>query len=234
MSETASYPPCPDEILALLSAYMDGETTPPETAEIEAHLQTCPACQAELDSLLATAGALSALAKSDPAAPPPDFVQAVQSTIRHRSRDRFFGVDSTSAITGTPAPAGSGGGLRATYNAVAVAMLLILAAAAVSLLPPARVSAPKLTGIGGPISDARAFRVVIGGVTEAEIRRQAERVGATDIQAMTGGRGLDIRMPRGDAEALLNALRALGPTEKVQRLVAPAADARGDRVEVWF
>ena len=108
--------PCPEEILALLSAYLDGETTPPETERVEEHLASCPSCQDELDSLSATAGALFSLAKSDPAAAPPDFLATVQKTIRHRSRDRFFSGDaSASAFTRpmTPPAQGSSGGLRA-------------------------------------------------------------------------------------------------------------------------
>ena len=236
--------PCPEEILALLSAYLDGETTPPETARVEEHLQSCPSCQDELEALSATAGALASLARSDPAAAPPDFVDAVQTTIRHRSRDRFFSGDagaSAGARSTTPPVQGSSGGLRATYNAIAVAMLIVLAAAAVSLLPPGRIPSPRISGgaaphaqaPGLPTTPARAFVVIAAGLTEAQIRPAAVRIGATDIQSTAGGRALDIRMPRGDADKLLTALRTLGPVE-IQRLPAPPADARGDRVEVRF
>ena len=238
MTGAAEPTECPEEILALLSAYLDGETTPPETTRVEEHLRACQGCRDELDSLGATAGALVSLAKSDPAAAPPDFLAAVQKTIRHRSRDRFFSGDGSASASSRIAssPAGDGAlGIRASYNAIPVAMLVILAAAAVSLLPPARVAAPRISGggVGLPATDARAFRVTAAGLTEAQIRSAATRVGATDIQSMAGGRGLDIRMPRGDAESLLNALRALGPFEK-ERLPAPSTDARGDQVEVRF
>jgi anti-sigma factor RsiW len=240
MSPTTEGLPCPEEILALLSAYLDGETTPPETARVEEHLQDCPSCQDELAFLSETAGALAGLAKSDPAAAPPDFVASVQGAIRHRSRDRFYSGDlgaAAGARSTTPTSQGSSGGLRATYNAIAVSMLLILAAAAVSLLPPARVPSPRISlapsAVGLPANAPRSFRVAAAGLTEEQIRPAAVRVGATDIQRTAGGRALDIRMPRGDADKLLNVLRALGPVE-IERLAAPAADARGDRVQVRF
>jgi hypothetical protein len=40
-------------ICDLLSAYLDGEVTPEEKANIEAHLPSCPRCRAELESLSA-------------------------------------------------------------------------------------------------------------------------------------------------------------------------------------
>lgn len=241
MSATTQATPCPEEIVALLSAYLDGETTPPETALVEAHVSSCDDCQQELDALAETAGALARLARSDPAAAPPDFVAAVQGAIRHRSRDRYYSGDASASAgaRSTPPAQGSAGGLRATYNTIAVAMLVILAAAAVSLLPPARIPAPRLAGgpstlhSGLPSTSARAFRVPAGGLTEEQIRAAATRVGATDIQSTAGGRALDIRMPRGDADKLLDALRALGPVE-IERLPAPPRDARGDRIQVTF
>jgi anti-sigma factor (TIGR02949 family) len=41
------------KICDLLTAYLDGEVTPEEKANIEAHLAGCPRCQSELGSLSA-------------------------------------------------------------------------------------------------------------------------------------------------------------------------------------
>lgn len=45
----------------LLSAYLDGQTSPAERATIDAHLQQCGACQAELESLRRTVSLLKAM-----------------------------------------------------------------------------------------------------------------------------------------------------------------------------
>jgi hypothetical protein len=45
----------------LLSAYLDGQTSPAERATIDAHLQQCGACQAELESLRRTISLLQAM-----------------------------------------------------------------------------------------------------------------------------------------------------------------------------
>ncbi len=52
------------EICELLTAYLDGEVTPEEKANIEAHLPGCPQCRAELEELSATQVSLRGVLKS--------------------------------------------------------------------------------------------------------------------------------------------------------------------------
>ncbi len=47
-----------EEICELLTAYLDGEVTPEEKMNIEAHLPGCPQCRAELEALSATQSSL--------------------------------------------------------------------------------------------------------------------------------------------------------------------------------
>jgi anti-sigma factor RsiW len=60
----------PDQISPKLGAYLDGELDQRSQSEVETHLETCPACQAELEELRQ----LSQLLR---AAPQPDFTPAL-------------------------------------------------------------------------------------------------------------------------------------------------------------
>ncbi len=222
---TAFDPPCPSPVAALLSAYLDGETPPAESAAVGAHLEDCALCRGELESLRATATTLRSWARVDPVVAPPDFVGAVQSTIRQRSRGRFFRGDddgrSGSVTSGGP-----------TYNAVAMAMLVILASAATALLPSPRVAPPRLAEAPSASRPRRAFRVVVS-ASEQALRAAALNAGITDIRPAAAGRGLDVEAPREAVDRLLRALGGLGPAE-VERLPAPKGAAEGDRVELRF
>jgi hypothetical protein len=61
-----------------LSAYLDGELTPPQRAEIEAHLASCPRCQEELAELKTLVAGVAALPKLEPA---PQFLAEVRRKI---------------------------------------------------------------------------------------------------------------------------------------------------------
>jgi hypothetical protein len=61
-----------------LSAYLDGELTPPQRAEVEAHLASCPRCQEELAELKTLAAGVAALPKLEPA---PQFLAEVRRKI---------------------------------------------------------------------------------------------------------------------------------------------------------
>jgi predicted anti-sigma-YlaC factor YlaD len=60
----------PDRMQAKLGAYLDGELDPRGQIEVQAHLETCPACRAELEELRQ----LSTLLR---AAPLPEFTPAL-------------------------------------------------------------------------------------------------------------------------------------------------------------
>ena len=71
-------PSCRDVVDAF-SRRLEGEIDPNLCAELESHLQTCPACQARCDSLKATL----TLCRSAGAAPvPPDVVSSVREALR--------------------------------------------------------------------------------------------------------------------------------------------------------
>lgn len=73
-----------DEAVALLDDYADGLLTPERTAELEAHLETCPNCRAELESLQALLVDAKALPRS--ITPPPGTWAAIQQGIENRTR----------------------------------------------------------------------------------------------------------------------------------------------------
>lgn len=75
----------------LFSQYLDGELPPEQQSELEAHLDQCETCQAELNALEKTLSSLAGLA---PVPPPKDFDRKVQQRIRRRSRGRFFKPDN--------------------------------------------------------------------------------------------------------------------------------------------
>ncbi len=49
----------PDHKFELLNAYLDGELNPQQRRKLEAHLESCPECQAELDALETLSGTLA-------------------------------------------------------------------------------------------------------------------------------------------------------------------------------
>jgi anti-sigma factor ChrR (cupin superfamily) len=61
-----------------LSAYLDGELTPSQRTEVEAHLASCPRCQEELAELKTLAAGMAALPKLEPA---PQFLAEVRHKI---------------------------------------------------------------------------------------------------------------------------------------------------------
>lgn len=61
-----------------LSAYLDGELTPPQRAEVEAHLASCPRCREEVAELKTLAAGVAALPKLEPA---PQFLAEVRRKI---------------------------------------------------------------------------------------------------------------------------------------------------------
>ena len=71
-----------EETSGLLSAYLDGEMPPHESTALERHVAECEQCASELEALRDTVHALACLGR---AKAPDDFVEQVQSTIRHRS-----------------------------------------------------------------------------------------------------------------------------------------------------
>jgi len=222
---TRSDPPCSEPVSTLLSAYLDGEMASEDAAILEDHLDGCARCREEFESLRATAATLRSWARVDPVVAPPDFVGAVQSTIRQRSRGRFFrGFDP-----GRPGSV-TGGGTH--YNAVAMTMLVILASTAAIFLPSPRVGPPRIAQGPSAVRRGRAFRVVVS-ASEPALRRMALKAGITDIQGAADGRGLDLKAAPESVDRLLRALRGLGPVE-VQRLPPGQAHTEGDRVELRF
>src|SRR6266481_5237218 len=66
------------DIQAELSAYVDGELSPPQRAVVEAHLASCPHCQQELAELKTLVLGVAALPKLEPA---PRFLADVRRKI---------------------------------------------------------------------------------------------------------------------------------------------------------
>jgi len=208
-----------EETQILLSAYLDGETSPEETTVVERHVAECEACQAELEALRETVGVLSRLDALDA---PADFVDQVQGTIRRRSSGRYY----------PEAP--ERGGTRPPYDVVAVAMLAVLASVAVALLPAPPPAIPRIAGLpGAQQADARpeqaAYRVVAAGIDPAVVRKLAHEGGATAVREVGDGR-LEIDLPKGTAQRLVDRLNEVSPLE-VERARPPE---RGDRVVVRY
>jgi anti-sigma factor RsiW len=67
-----------DVIQPELSAYVDGELTPPQRKLVEAHLASCPRCQQALAELKTVAAGMAALPKLQPA---PQFLAQVRGKI---------------------------------------------------------------------------------------------------------------------------------------------------------
>lgn len=68
-----------EDYTALLDLYVDGELSPEEMAEIQAHLDSCPGCQAYVDDALAIRAAFP---DTEDAEVPAGFAEGVMSAIR--------------------------------------------------------------------------------------------------------------------------------------------------------
>ncbi len=66
----------------LLSAYVDGELSPPERGMVEAHLAACEECSAEIEEFAALDGALRALPLGEPDGYFDTFTQRVRERVR--------------------------------------------------------------------------------------------------------------------------------------------------------
>jgi len=207
-----------EETEILLSAYLDGETSPEETAAVERHLEDCEECRQELESLRAT---VDALAELPPELAPPGFLDDVQATIRRRSAGRFFTEEAERS-----AP------LR--YDVVAVTMLLVLASVATALLPSAPAPVPRISSGADEDAGAReraAFRVLAAGLDPGVVRRLATESGATAVRE-PAERRLEIDLPAGAGQRLVDRLNEASPLE-VERFAPPPAGP-GDRVVVRY
>jgi hypothetical protein len=90
-----------NQICDLLAAYLDGEVTPEEKANIEVHLRGCPRCRAELESLSAMQDNLRGAfrAAAGEAAPAPYVWSKVQYRLqREKGRRGFWPIFRTGLI----------------------------------------------------------------------------------------------------------------------------------------
>lgn len=71
-----------DDYAALLDLYVDGELSPAELADVQAHLDACPGCRAYVDDALAIRAALSDLDETEI---PAGFAEGVMAAIRAQS-----------------------------------------------------------------------------------------------------------------------------------------------------
>jgi anti-sigma factor RsiW len=206
------------DVQLLLSAYLDGEIEPAEAAGVEAHVATCDACRAEVESLRETMDALASLASIEA---PDGFVQQVQSTIRRRSRERFYGQR-------TPRDSG----FRVPYDVVAVSMLVVLASIAVTMIPSVKAPPPPrlaTIGVDASVAEPAGYRVRAKGADPATVRRLAREAGATAVHAYQGT-GFAIDLPPGAATRFVDRLNFVSPID-VERF--PPGGTH-DRVEISF
>ena len=108
-----------EEAVALLDDYADGLLTPEQAAQIEAHLETCPNCRAELQSLRELLADAKALPKS--ITPPASAWSGIQQRIAGSARP---GVASLSTRRSR---------FRIPLLAAAAIALMVLSSAATSL-----------------------------------------------------------------------------------------------------
>jgi predicted anti-sigma-YlaC factor YlaD len=74
------------KVILRLSAYQDGELSVLQSRELERHLESCAACQAELGALNELAGNLCRLT---PPAPVPDFSSRIMAALRTRPEIKY-------------------------------------------------------------------------------------------------------------------------------------------------
>jgi anti-sigma factor RsiW len=72
--------PC-QRVVELLNDYLEGALTPVERVEVDAHLATCPPCQAYLDQLRATVRVSGTICRGDV---PEPLMAALLDAYRHR------------------------------------------------------------------------------------------------------------------------------------------------------
>lgn len=174
-----------ERVIPLLGPYLDGELSPEETALVEAEVEECTACQAELEGLVAMAEAFRA-----------PVLAAAQAASFEGMWDRIesqLGQKPVQQIAPTPTPAidpaafsgarraaepqpGLWQRLVAAWNDVfgaqplvpaALAAALVVAVAVAVLLPDGRDKAPVERG-GAEISAASPGKAPVGPVEPVE------------------------------------------------------------------
>jgi hypothetical protein len=93
------------EICELLTAYLDGEVTPEEKANIDAHLAGCPQCRAEMEGLSETRDNLrSALTSmAEEAAPSPQAWEKIRNRLETKESRKGFWSNFTLGRVATAA-----------------------------------------------------------------------------------------------------------------------------------
>jgi len=93
------------EIYELLTAYLDGEVTPEEKANIDAHLAGCPQCRDEMEGLSETRDNLrSALASmAEEAAPSPQAWEKIRNRLETKESRKGFWLNFTLGRVATAA-----------------------------------------------------------------------------------------------------------------------------------
>jgi len=108
-----------DEAVALLDDYADGLLTPEQAADLESHLETCPTCRAELQSLRELLADAQALPRS--ITPPASTWSGIQSRIEGSPRPGVVPLSSRRSR------------LRIPLLAAAAVALMVLSSAVTSL-----------------------------------------------------------------------------------------------------
>ena len=207
-----------------LVAYLDGEPTAEQRAEIEAHIQLCPQCAAELQRLRAVRADLSLAVPAglEQVQLSPDAAERIRARLRREGQRR------SRARPRPVRPRPRFGSLQAALSAV---MVVLIVSAAILVAQPLPVSAQETLVVAPsaltPGTDA-ALRVIVRQpgsarpIREAQIRVQLAPRDGDPVLLYTGSTGA-----QGTAEVRFR-VPDYGPDRTEADLIVHTASAQGE------
>ncbi len=187
----------------LLSAYLDGELSPPERGMVEAHLAACEDCSTRLEDFAAVDGALRAL----PIEAPADYFETFTQRVRERVRGQG------AAVVRRRIPVWTWAAAAALLLAVLTPLTLRQAPAPGALLAPAG---------SAPMAD----------LERKEERAGLERAATAPAAAAPPLQARPKQVPRASAEALDETApaQADAPVDASTFAAPPSAPLEADRL----
>ncbi|WP_055483127.1 zf-HC2 domain-containing protein [Sphaerimonospora mesophila] len=196
-----------DDVRISLGVYVLGALDPEETAEVEAHLDTCPACRAELAELSGLPAVLGRVSEQDievAAAPPPVVLERLIAASARRGR-------------------------RSRTMLALAASVVVAALGGTAWLSAARPAQDASVAAGSAAASSSTTAADSGGVAPRDQKESAERSADQPVAIQPYASGTGAARPPAASSQPDAAARETAPQETAAR---PSPDAAASSSEV--